>query len=163
MQDRPIESAVLELKFQIDRIPDQRRATEDSFSVVLSPDAFDDGALRGEPLQVEGTISRHGTEVNVFTRVDYALDQVCVRCLEIFCTRGTVREYAHFLHRKQGGETYPEHEQYGDSGQVDLVPWIRELVLTDLPEYPLCSEDCPGLCPVCGENLRKGGCRCPAG
>lgn len=161
MDDRPIESAVLELRFQIDRVPDQRRSPEQSFSVHLSVSAFEDSSLQGEPLRIEGTISRHGTEVNVFSRIDYALNVTCVRCLEEFCARGTVSEYAHFLHRKLGGATYPEHEQYGDSGLIDLVPWVREIVLTDLPEYPLCSEACAGLCSECGENIQKGLCHCP--
>ena len=161
MEERPIESAVLELRFQIDRVPDQRRATEHTFSVSLSASSFEDPSLEGEPLQIEGTISRHGTEVNVFSRIEYSLNVTCVRCLEVFCIRGTVSEYGHFLHRKQGGPTYPEHEQYGDEGLIDLVPWIREVVLIDLPEYPLCSENCSGLCPECGENIRKGLCHCP--
>ncbi|MHB8422069.1 MAG: YceD family protein [Leptospirales bacterium] len=160
MSNRPIESAVRELRFQIDRVPDLRRATEEFFACCLAPEAFPDFSLEGRSVDVEGTIGRQGTEVTVFSRISYSLDLGCVRCLELFPVSGTIAEYSLFLHRKQGGPTYPEHEQYGDDGQVNLIPWIRELILTDLPEYPLCREDCPGLCGKCGGNLSHGDCRC---
>lgn len=37
---------------------------------------------------------------------------------------------------------------------------IRELLLIDLPEYPLCGDDCRGLCPGCGANLNEEACQC---
>lgn len=37
---------------------------------------------------------------------------------------------------------------------------IRELLLIDLPEYPLCGDECRGLCPGCGANLNEELCRC---
>jgi uncharacterized protein len=35
---------------------------------------------------------------------------------------------------------------------VDLEPVVRDAVLLALPQAPLCREDCPGLCPECGEK-----------
>ena len=35
----------------------------------------------------------------------------------------------------------------------------EQFVLT-LPMKPLCSDDCKGLCPVCGTNLNRGTCDC---
>ena len=160
MPDRPIESAVRELKFQIDRIPDLRRMPEESFDLRLASEAFPEFVLQGNPVHVEGTIGRQGTEITVHSRISYELTLECGRCLDPFPVSGEVSEYALFLHRKQGGPTYPEHEQYGDDGQVNLIPWLRELILTDLPEYPLCREDCSGLCVECGDNLNHGECRC---
>ncbi|MHB1286277.1 MAG: YceD family protein [Leptospirales bacterium] len=160
MSDRPIESAVRELSFQIDRIPDLRRVTEEVFDLCLSSEAFPDFHLQGDPVRVEGTVGRQGTEITVHASVSYGLFLECGRCLDLFPVSGVVSEYALFLHRKQGGPTYPEHEQYGDDGKVNLIPWLRELILTDLPDYPLCQEDCLGLCVECGDNLNQGECRC---
>lgn len=39
-----------------------------------------------------------------------------------------------------------------ETGQLDLSPSIREELLLSIPIRPLCSPDCKGLCPVCGEN-----------
>lgn len=33
---------------------------------------------------------------------------------------------------------------------VDLEPALRDAVILALPQAPLCSPDCPGLCPECG-------------
>lgn len=162
MPDRPIESAVRELKYHVDRIPDVRRVSEDTIDALVDPEAFPDLPLGNRPVHVTGTIGRQGTEVSVHVHVEYGLTLECVRCLDTFPLAGSVSEYGHFIHRRQGGASYPEHEQYGDDGQVDLVPWLRELILTDLPKYPLCREGCLGLCDRCGGNRNRGECRCPA-
>ena len=36
---------------------------------------------------------------------------------------------------------------------VDLEGPIRDAIILNLPLNPLCSADCPGLCPECGEKL----------
>ncbi|HET6438494.1 MAG TPA: DUF177 domain-containing protein [Anaeromyxobacter sp.] len=47
------------------------------------------------------------------------------------------------------------------SGKViDLDPLVREQLVLSLPAYPVCREDCKGLCPVCGSNLNERECGC---
>ena len=36
---------------------------------------------------------------------------------------------------------------------IDLEPALRDQVVLALPFQPLCSDDCPGLCPECGARL----------
>ena len=36
---------------------------------------------------------------------------------------------------------------------IDLEPLVRDAVLINLPQNPLCRQDCAGLCPKCGRNL----------
>ncbi|MBO7741839.1 MAG: DUF177 domain-containing protein [Victivallales bacterium] len=43
---------------------------------------------------------------------------------------------------------------------VDLTDDIREDVIMALPSRMLCSEECLGLCPMCGQNLNEGACEC---
>ena len=38
---------------------------------------------------------------------------------------------------------------------IDLEPVLRDALVLELPMTPLCSEDCPGLCPGCGEPLAE--------
>jgi uncharacterized protein len=33
---------------------------------------------------------------------------------------------------------------------IDLEPALRDAVVLALPNHPLCTDDCPGLCPECG-------------
>jgi uncharacterized protein len=52
-----------------------------------------------------------------------------------------------------------EEEAY--TGKViDLDPILREQLLLSLPSYPVCKDDCKGLCPVCGANLNDRECGC---
>lgn len=50
-------------------------------------------------------------------------------------------------------------EEPFDGETIDLGPVVREQVLLALPSpEPLCQEECPGLCPVCGHELSSGDC-----
>jgi uncharacterized protein len=44
--------------------------------------------------------------------------------------------------------------------QLDLREVILEQLNLSLPLRPLCSEDCEGLCPVCGQLVQNGQCGC---
>jgi uncharacterized protein len=46
--------------------------------------------------------------------------------------------------------------------RVDVRLAVREEVALAKSAYPLCREDCAGLCPRCGVNLNAGPCRCGA-
>src|SRR5438093_1572777 len=82
-------------------------------------------------------------------------DGECRRCLRTVSgeLRASFREL--FEAEPTEGESYPlRHEQ------VDLEPLAREVVLLELPQAPLCRDDCLGLCPHCGADLNEGPCDC---
>ena len=41
---------------------------------------------------------------------------------------------------------------YLDGVMMDLEPPIRDAIVLDLPDNPLCDPDCLGLCPDCGQK-----------
>ena len=41
-----------------------------------------------------------------------------------------------------------------DGEDIDLEGPIRDAIILNLPINPLCTPDCPGLCPECGEKWR---------
>ncbi|MBM3211747.1 DUF177 domain-containing protein, partial [Candidatus Poribacteria bacterium] len=43
---------------------------------------------------------------------------------------------------------------------IELSDDFRESLLLELPIRILCSENCKGLCPKCGQNLNDGKCDC---
>lgn len=49
---------------------------------------------------------------------------------------------------------------YLDEPVIDISEVLREQVLLAAPVRRVCSEDCKGLCPGCGEALVHGACRC---
>ncbi len=63
---------------------------------------------------------------------------------------------------KVGGSFEPadaEEDVYTGKA-IDLDPILREQTLLALPSYPVCRDDCKGLCPVCGTNLNERECGC---
>ena len=60
-----------------------------------------------------------------------------------------------------GGTRDGDEEAYPLVGdELDLEPLARDAVLLELPLAPLCTEDCRGLCPVCGANRNTETCAC---
>lgn len=43
---------------------------------------------------------------------------------------------------------------------VDIRPAVREELALAVDAFPLCREDCRGLCPRCGADLNCGACSC---
>jgi uncharacterized protein len=62
-------------------------------------------------------------------------------------------------------ERYSPHPVDADTieivdGQIDLAPLVREYVMLDLPDAPLCRPDCAGICPQCGADRNVAACDC---
>jgi uncharacterized metal-binding protein YceD (DUF177 family) len=67
------------------------------------------------------------------------LDCECSRCLKSFKQKVMLNEVA--IHIPLEGDEKPEIKD--DS--VDLTPYLREDILLELPQHPLCGADCAGL------------------
>ena len=46
-----------------------------------------------------------------------------------------------------------------EGDQIDLAPAVREYVLLELPDGPLCRDDCAGICPVVRDRSQRGDLR----
>lgn len=96
-----------------------------------------------------------GSSILVTGTVSSPWEGECRRCLQ--SAAGTlatsVREL--FEDNPDPEETY---KLRGD--QLDLEPLVRDAVLLELPQAPLCSEACEGLCPTCGIDRNKASCTC---
>jgi uncharacterized protein len=79
------------------------------------------------------------------------LDGPCVRCLESAGHRAEVdaREI------DQPGGVDELSSPYFDEGHLDVRAWARDALALALPTKIVCSQDCAGLCAVCGENLNR--------
>ena len=79
------------------------------------------------------------------------MDLKCTRCSEFFST--TVVD-SDFLRAYSASE---------DTDSVDITEDMREDLLLHVPGFPVCNEDCKGLCAQCGVDLNKGACSCETG
>jgi len=95
--------------------------------------------------------------VSVTGTVTASWSGACRRCLAP--ASGTLRLAVRELYTDEGDgdETYP---LVGD--EVDLEPLVRDAVLLELPQAPLCRSECRGLCPNCGANRNEESCGCEA-
>ncbi len=88
------------------------------------------------------------------------LEGECVRCLETVHTEAEVPLSELYLYPEalaraaDDGDEEAAEMLHTDGETLDLEPMLRDAVVTSLPFRPLCSADCPGLCPTCGIPLR---------
>ncbi len=119
----------------------------------VSGSAVPDGAKAEFSGAVEAMEAGQGVVAVGIVSAEWVGD--CRRCLGQ--ARGRVDEHVReiFDVSPVEGETYPLEGEL-----VNLEPLMRETVMLELPEAPLCSEDCRGLCPTCGVNHNETSCAC---
>ena len=65
------------------------------------------------------------------------------------------------IYQNAAGATAEEEALLIDERHMlDLSEVVRQYILLQREQYPLCDEACAGLCPVCGQNLNEGPCGC---
>lgn len=103
-------------------------------------------------------ISSESGVVTCDITVSAVFKTVCSRCLKEFSLPFETNSKK--LVRRDQTEDF-EDVIYADSSlAVDIVEEIRTLIYFEFPAKPLCSEDCKGLCPVCGCDLNTDCCSC---
>ena len=115
------------------------------------------------PVTVGGSLEAAG-HGGYFWHGNFAgeLRAVCRRCLTEFVTpleRDIQVMFSADPDLQDDPSVYPLAEPLA---QVDLRPALREEVALAVDAYPLCREDCRGLCPRCGADLNRGPCQCGA-
>ncbi len=90
-----------------------------------------------------------GEEVLVSGKIAMDVEAECSRCAVFFST--TYADSA-FLRAYQLSELSEE--------SVDMDPEIRDALILKIPNFPVCGDDCKGLCPLCGKNLNESACDC---
>lgn len=79
----------------------------------------------------------------------------CARCLGSATGHVVVGVDELFETEPEGGETY-----LLDVDTIDLDPLVRDALVLELPQSPLCRPDCAGLCPQCGVDRNTVSCDC---
>lgn len=108
---------------------------------------------------VEGTISFTFAESALIMRLSAkaVISYSCAKCLDAaektveISRTVTVRENC----------LYDEEEALpvDENGNLDVKELVYTELVLEVPPVLLCSEDCKGLCPVCGKK-REEGCTC---
>jgi uncharacterized protein len=102
-----------------------------------------------QPLRYDLTVQKSGRDVLVQGRIALVLDCECSRCLKSFQQPVELGQWTTLV--PLAG---PEKAAVKDDC-VDLTPFLREDILLEFPQHPLCGADCAGL-PNRGEkNARQ--------
>ncbi|VGO11631.1 hypothetical protein PDESU_00176 [Pontiella desulfatans] len=116
----------------------------------------------GDILQVEGEqfiknpgdvhyelyAQRVSDELVVRGALEVGLDLQCARCSQFFSTTVGVSDFL---------RAYPAPD---GTDSVDITDDLREELLLHVPGFPVCNDECKGVCPRCGADLNKGSCEC---
>ncbi len=92
--------------------------------------------------------------------LETAIDQECSRCLkeieypiEIDLEEEALPSIDLLSGLPVDASDEPDVLRLNDHHELELEPVVREAIQLAEPIAPLCREDCPGLCPVCGQEL----------
>ncbi len=92
-----------------------------------------------EPMHYDVRVEKVSHGLLAQGRLVLSLDCRCVRCLKSF--KKTIELANWTLHLPLEGED----KATVDNDCVDLTPYVREDMLLEFPQHPLCSPDCAGL------------------
>lgn len=140
------------IKFSVSRVEKEPVFLEGSESAEFWALPEDDQYTGSSPVEYELTARSVSGSILVSGRVAGKVSAACGRCLVPFELE-IVNENIELYYAK---EDIREEE-------MDITADIRDELLITLPMNPLCSDECSGLCPVCGGNRNKKKCSCSQG
>lgn len=110
------------------------------------------------PVHVAGEAQNRAGTVRVVAKVEFNYRLPCDRCTKEVETPFSLSftYYPVLSLTDESDDRFVLIKDY----KLDIDELVREDVLLELPTKYLCSEDCKGLCPVCGADLNKGSCGC---
>jgi len=80
-------------------------------------------------------------------KISAILTCTCAKCTDQFDYELLNKDICHFF-------------EIPNKTEIDLTEQLREDILINLPQIYLCSDNCKGICVVCGQNLNKNKCSC---
>lgn len=125
---------------------------------------------QGNELLVKGKVKLTKTDRGILAegRFSTETEVTCARCLHPYtCPLNLKMQEEYFptiditsgnpvkVPDEPGAFTIDEHHV------LDLSDAVCQYSIIAIPMKPLCREDCPGLCPTCGQDLNEGPCGCP--
>jgi uncharacterized protein len=114
------------------------------------------------PIRFNGTIFKVDSELQLNCNIIYRFEANCDRCLKPIVTdfstvlSGKLKD----IKGKFNDEDESDEIIYFENNLLDLKKYIWSQVVSSLPMKILCSEDCKGLCPICGVDLNNQSCDC---
>jgi uncharacterized protein len=146
-------------------LTDSPGATRDYDVAGVTIDLGEDLRL-ADPIEGHVRLARTNRGLIVTAHFETAIEAECSRCLkeiEVPIQIEIEEEALPSIDIHTGAPVPPEPGSEDDEPlrltdhhELDLETTVREAIQLAEPIAPLCRENCPGLCPVCGERLEEG-------
>jgi uncharacterized protein len=117
----------------------------------LDLDVRDELIRVARPVEYDLEIEKLDDSVLVQGEIRVTLECECVRCLKKFTREIELNPWT--LHLPLEGEDAVSV----DNDCVDLTPFVREDILLEFPQHPLCQTDCAGLTKKSSGKAQKNG------
>jgi uncharacterized protein len=101
-----------------------------------------------QPVEYDIEVKKLDDALLVQGELHVALECECVRCLKKFQRTLDLKNWT--LHLPLEGDDAVSV----DNDSVDLTPFVREDILLEFPQHPLCRPDCGGLKPKTGKSKK---------
>ncbi|HIZ81574.1 MAG TPA: DUF177 domain-containing protein [Candidatus Mediterraneibacter pullistercoris] len=147
-----------------DVLSDQHKTVEETVPLTMDMIHLRSGdypVIKSEPVRVRAEHLK-GKELLITADTCLTVLIPCDRCLEDVKHEFVLECTKHVDVGLSDAELTEELDEsnFIDGHQLDVDRLIFGEVLSGWPEKVLCSEDCKGLCGVCGQNLNTGSCDC---
>ena len=148
----------------IDNLPQEGLKISDDFE-FSSSELVEENTVFLEAVHADVIVKLTGEEVLITGRISTRVSLICSCCLSPYESRIDSRFDLVYLPEEleMAGDQLDEDEidrLFFYSRQIDLNDVILEQLNLTFPVRPLCSEDCQGICPVCGQIIKEGHCSC---
>jgi len=136
-----------QLKISLHSLPSEGMDLQCEVEAAAFDIAADEVVQLTHPVKLELYIRKVQAEVLVRGKFTTQVQFRCDRCLVNFAYELSNDQLCYLL------------EDCNDE-IIDLTEPLREDIILAFPQHLLCSEQCRGLCPHCGEDLNQNPCRC---
>ena len=152
------------LEFTVTEIPEDNLVIRE---LQISPSEI---GLMGEDFKTISLVHSHiqflRHNQNIYTKAQFSTSLVveCRRCIESLETEIVADVELQFCQvddpEKMDPRLLDAGERHYSSEVIDLSEDACHGLVLEIPEWPLCSESCKGLCKSCGTNFNTDECDC---
>ncbi len=139
---------------------------EEGLTVELEEQIHLEGYTVSSPVRTELTVNKTANDVMIAGSITAELQMQCSRCLKGLKQAEEIPvSVLYHPAEEMGSEKHGLNDEEMDTGfytgeELDLQELIREQILLSIQMKPLCSEDCKGICPKCGNDRNNSACNC---
>lgn len=138
---------------------DNGKMSIDTEADIRSTDFLGEEFVFTRPVHIVGKVTNNTKNLELEARAEGAMHVRCARCAKEFETEFAF-DIDEILVREDGEIDVDSEAIVFEGTKIELDDIVINNFLMNVEGRYLCSDDCKGLCPVCGCDLNEGSCDC---